>query len=92
MSLLNDMNTADGSNSMQQKALQIKSFYPKVYLWNLTKMGRSVVFEGSSLTLMGLVKYDSTTDTFQMTQISHVLAGGITDAKRYVAKCLDAEN
>ena len=47
-----------------------------------------VAFEGGSLTFLGLVKYDSASDNFQMTQLSTILAGGVTEAKRCIAERL----
>ena len=44
-----------------------------------------MALEGSSLTLLGLVKYDSTKDAFEMTELFSVLSGGLYEAKR----CLD---
>ena len=33
--------------------------------------------EGSSLTLLGLVKYSADSDTIEMTQLYYILSGGV---------------
>ena len=38
-----------------------------------------MAIEGSTLTLMGLVKYDAERDSFEMTKLSSVLAGGVDE-------------
>ena len=39
-----------------------------------------VAFEGTSLSLLGLIKYDTKKDTFVMTKLACILAGGIKEA------------
>jgi hypothetical protein len=40
-----------------------------------------VAFEGTSLSFLGLIKYDTKRDTFVMTKLACILAGGIQEAK-----------
>ena len=47
------------------------------------------VREGSSVTLLGLVNYDSKSDRFTMTKLSYVLAGGIQAARARVMEIID---
>ena len=44
-----------------------------------------VALEGTSVTLIGLFKYDLETGSTQLTELSHILSGGIKEAIR----CLD---
>jgi membrane peptidoglycan carboxypeptidase len=37
--------------------------------------------EGSSVTLLGLVKYDSVNNYFHLTQLSAIIAGGVKECK-----------
>ena len=41
-----------------------------------------MTLEGSSLTLLGLVRYNATKETFEMTELFSVLSGGLHEAKR----------
>ena len=43
---------------------------------------RYLALEGSTLTLLGLIKYDSQTDSVEMTELVSVIAGGIDEAWR----------
>jgi hypothetical protein len=49
-----------------------------------------MAFEGSSLTLLGLLKYDPTAlngkGAFQMTQVAGFLAGGLKECKKILEK------
>jgi len=45
-----------------------------------------IAFEGSSLTLMGLVKYDAKTDQLRMTDVSGFVAGGFKECKKLIMK------
>ena len=38
--------------------------------------------EGGSLTLLGLMKYNSNTDEFRMTELATILSGGVVEARR----------
>ena len=38
-----------------------------------------IALEGSSLTLLGLIKYNKKTDNFEMTELSMVLSGGLKE-------------
>jgi len=40
--------------------------------------------EGSSVTLLGLVKYDSQNDYFHLTQLSAIIAGGVEECKNFI--------
>ena len=42
------------------------------------------VIEGSSLTFLGLVKYNSAKDQFKMTEFTSVLSGGLREAKNCI--------
>lgn len=41
-----------------------------------------IAFEGSTLTLMGLVKYDTEAKAFKMTEVSGIVAGGLKECKK----------
>ena len=41
-----------------------------------------VALEGSSLTLLGLMKYNADNDRFDMTELASLLSGGITETVR----------
>ena len=43
-----------------------------------------MAIEGSSLTLLGLVKYDSEADCFMLTNLSHCMAGGVGEVYRVI--------
>ena len=58
-------------NSIQKKT----EVYEKVSL---------IAFEGSSLTLLGLVKYDPVSDTIKMTNVSGIVAGGFKECKKII--------
>ena len=47
------------------------------------------VREGSSVTLLGLINYDSKSDRFTMTALSYVLAGGIEAAQARLMERID---
>ena len=47
------------------------------------------VREGSSVTLLGLVNYDSKSDRFTMTELSYVLAGGMQAARARIMEYID---
>ena len=47
-------------------------------------MIKYVVMEGSSVTLVGLFEYDMQTGTPKLTELSHMLSGGIKEAIRQV--------
>ena len=47
-----------------------------------------MVIEGGSITLLGLVKYNPGLDEFNMTELTAVLGGGITEAKRQLEERL----
>lgn len=51
-----------------------------------------MALEGSSLTLLGLVKYDAGKDSFEMTELFSVLSGGIQEAKRCLAERIELLN
>jgi len=40
-----------------------------------------IAFEGSTLTLMGLVNYDAKLDQIRMTDVSGIVAGGLKECK-----------
>ena len=44
-----------------------------------------MAIEGSTLTFLGLVKYDAYEDKFEMTELSAMLSGGLDEAKRCLA-------
>ena len=46
-------------------------------------------FQGSSITLLGLVKYDAEKDVFQMTELSALFSGGLTKAKTILSEQLN---
>ena len=43
---------------------------------------RYLALEGSTLTLLGLIKYDSQTDSVEMTELVSVIAGGMDEVGR----------
>lgn len=43
-----------------------------------------VAYEGSSLTLMGLVKYDKALGCFKMTEVGGFIAGGVSECKKMI--------
>jgi hypothetical protein len=43
-------------------------------------------FEGSTLTLMGLVKYDAKTDQLKMTDVTGIVAGGFKECNEIIKK------
>ncbi len=45
-----------------------------------------IAFEGSTLTLIGLVKYDTETNAFKMTEISGIVAGGLKECKKLMER------
>ncbi len=49
-----------------------------------------IAFEGSSLTLLGMLKYDPAADNgkgaFQMTEVAGFLAGGAKECKKLIVK------
>ena len=47
------------------------------------------VREGSSVTLLGLINYDSKSDRFTMTELSYVLAGGIQATQARLMERID---
>ena len=50
-----------------------------------TDLVRYMAIEGSTLTFLGLVKYDVGEDKFEMTELSAILSGGLGEAKRCLA-------
>jgi hypothetical protein len=40
--------------------------------------------EGSTVTLLGLVKYDTKNQDFEMTELSAIVAGGVTECQNYI--------
>ena len=62
----------------------------RINFFEVTDVVKYIAFEGSSLTLLGLVKYNADTDSFDMTQLSNVLAGGCNEAKRCLTQHLSA--
>jgi hypothetical protein len=49
-------------------------------------MVKYVALEGTSLTLLGLVKYEAKTDSFNMTALAHVLTGGMHEVRRCLSE------
>ena len=45
-----------------------------------------IAFEGSTLTLMGLVKYDAKIDQIKMTDVKGIVAGGFKECKEILKK------
>ncbi len=45
-----------------------------------------VTLEGSSITLLGLIKYDKQSDSFEMTKLSCVLTGGLRQAQQCLSE------
>ena len=60
------------ANTKQKRELKegYFSLYEKV---------KFIALEGSSLTLLGLIKYNKKTDNFEMTELSMVLSGGLKE-------------
>lgn len=52
-----------------------QEFYEKLTL---------IAYEGSSLTLMGLVKYDKAQGSFRMTNVGGFIAGGVSECKKLI--------
>ncbi len=52
-----------------------QEFYEKLTL---------IAYEGSSLTLMGLVKYDKAQGSFMMTNVGGFIAGGVSECKKVI--------
>lgn len=50
------------------------------YYEDLTLMA----YEGSSLTLMGLVKYDKAEGCFKMSDVGGIIAGGVSECKKLI--------
>ena len=48
-----------------------------------------VALEGSSLTLLGLMKYNADKDRFDMTELASLLSGGISETVRSLQERLD---
>ena len=51
-----------------------------------------IALEGSSLTLLGLIKYNKKTDNFEMTELSMVLSGGLKEVQKYLSEKIDHLN
>ena len=49
---------------------------------DVVEVVKYVALEGTSLSLLGLVKYDVESDTFAMTHLSSIMAGGMQEARR----------
>ena len=52
-----------------------------------------MAYEGTSLSLLGLIKYDSKTDSFMMTKLACIISGGLKEAKQALDNkiaCLNA--
>ena len=60
----------------------------RAYSIDGTDLVKYVAFEGSSLTLLGLVNYDPQKDSFSMTELSAVLSGGIEEARKGLSQRL----
>ena len=58
-------------------------------IWIPIDQVKYVALEGSSLTLLGLIKYNAGSDQFNMTELSGILSGGIMEAKRALSEKLD---
>lgn len=55
-------------------------FVPDQYIEKINLFG----LEGSSVTLLGLVKYESQNDYFHLTQLSAIIAGGVEECKNFI--------
>lgn len=52
-------------------------------VWNYMKIG---VKSGTSVTLLGLLSYDYQADSFEMTELSTLFAGGVAEFKRALSE------
>ena len=59
---------------------------------NNQELVKYIALEGSSLTLLGLVKYDAAKDRFEMTELFSLLAGGIEEVKRCLGERIEVLN
>ena len=71
-------------SGVNQRRRKLKRRFPTAQAYDQFKCA---VFEGTSITLIGLVKYDTKTDSFSMTKLACVLTGGLSEAR----KCLQAK-
>ena len=66
-----------------KKVVFLKNTRNKRELVNLLNLPqdniKTLAIEGSTLTLMGLVKYDANSDSFEMTELSSIIAGGVDE-------------
>ena len=66
-----------------EKVVFLKNTRNKRQLVNLLGLPQdniqTLAIEGSTLTLMGLVKYDANRDDFEMTQLYSIIAGGVDE-------------
>lgn len=54
-----------------------------------TELVKYVAYNGSSLTLIGLFELDAETGALKVTDLTHVLAGGLTEAQSMFASMLE---
>ena len=64
----------------QKRILDVSNFAERI---------KFVAIEGSSLTLLGLVKYDSEEDSFHMTQVSAILSSGLQQVRKVLSDDLE---
>lgn len=77
-----------GSEAQAHNICRKRRFYKSVYDYN-RKDTRNfdklslVAYEGSALSLLGMISYDPQTDSFKMTQVSGFISGGLKEAIRF---------
>ena len=78
----------DGSSSLHRRGhdKNVVLMYPFFGMPLVLNFLNFTVQEGTSVTIAGMFSYDSTTDTFQATELSTLFAGGITEAKRFLSE------
>jgi hypothetical protein len=72
---------AEGLNLKYKRASTEKNFPVRESLYDKLTL---VAYEGSSLTLMGLVKYDKAQGCFKMTEVGGFIAGGVSEFKKMI--------
>ncbi len=60
-----------------QKVPSLSFFVSDQYFEKINVIG----LEGSSVTLLGLVKYDSQNDYYHLSQLSAIIAGGVKECR-----------
>ena len=87
MSISKDLETKPEIIANTRQKREIKKGYFTLY-----EKVKFIALEGTSLTMLGLIKYNKKTDNFEMTELSMVLSGGLKEVQKYLSEKIDHLN